>query len=279
MKCREVFFYMSESTTCRVGQAACQAGGQAGNREIIQIRRCRPSALAAALALMLTMLFVYAAAMPALPLGEGKRSSEVSAGTAMAAQLRMEGMEVYFHIDGRSSDALQARILAAQCAEDGGAGLVISDGEGYAVVREAGSIGQDGQDGWLKRRAGGLTLKLRGSAENLAAVADAVVFLRSQAMETGSLAGALEQGETDTASLEALLSVYRTQGRRVAEALANLPEGEAGQALGRLTEAVQGCMSRLDGALEALSPASMRLVHAAACAQWIELLEGLQGVT
>lgn len=257
-----------------------QAGCPAEKKQVIQIRRCRPSALAAALALMLTMLFVYAAAMPALPLG--KQGGEATCATAMAAQLRMEGMEVYFHIDSRSGDALQARILAAQCVEDGGAGLVISNGEGYAVVREAGSIGkdgQDGQDGWLKRRAGGLTLKLRGQAEHLAAVADAIVFLRGQAAETGSLAGALERGETDAASLEALLSVYRTQGRRVAEALEALPADNADQALGRLTEAVQGSLARLESALEALSPASMRLIHAAACAQWIELLEGMQGAT
>ncbi len=261
------------SETCRGNQAGSQASRQAGGKEIIQIRRCRPSALAAALALMLTMLFVYAAVLPALPLG--KQGSEATTATAMAAQLRMEGMEVYFHIDSRSADALQARILAAQCVETGGAGLVISDGGGYAVVHEAGSIEQAG---WLRRQAGGLTLKLRGNAENLAAVADAVAFLRAQAVETGSLAAALEQGETDAASLEALLSVYRTQGRRVAEALADLPKDGTGQALGRLTEAIQGSLSRLDGALEALSPAALRLVHAAACAQWLELLDSLQGL-
>lgn len=264
---------MSESTACRGSQAASQTGGQAGGREVIQIHRCKPSALAAALALMLTMLFVYAAVLPALPLG--KQGSEATAATAMAAQLRMEGMEVYFHIDARSEDALQARILAAQSVEQGGAGLVISDGSGYAVVREAGSVQQAGG---LRRQAGGLTLKLRGSAESLAAVADAVAFLRAQAVETGSLAAALEQGETDAASLQALLSVYRTQGRRVAEALAALPEDSAGQALAKLAEAVQASLSRLDCALDALSPAALRLVHAAACAQWLELLDSLQGL-
>lgn len=242
---------------------------QTDGAEVIQIRRCRPSVLAAALALMLTMLFVYAAVMPTLPL---EKSSAASADAELSTQLHMEGMEVCFRTEGRCEDALQARILAAQCVENGGAGLLLSEGKGYVVVREA--LSGDAQaENCLQKRASGLTLKLRGSAENLAAVTDAVAFLRCQAMETGSLAAALEQGETDEPSLCALLSVYRTQGRRVADALADLPNGAA---IDALCAAVQGCLSRLDQVPKACTPSALRLVHAAACAEWIDLLSALQ---
>lgn len=240
-----------------------------GNREnpptgVIQIRRSRPSGLALALALMLTMLFVYAAALPALP---GQRDSAASVGTTAAAHLRMEGLEAHFRVHSRCADPLQARIHAARCISEGGAGMILSDGGAYAVICE--TLAEPGGES-LTRSAGGLTLKLRGSAGELAALADAIAFLRAQATETGSLARALEEGESDAPSVRSLLNVYRTQGSRVVEALASLPDQPA---VAAITNAVQACLSRLSDS--AASPAGLRLIHAAACCEWIALLEAL----
>jgi len=93
--------------------------------------------------------------------------------------------------------------------EEGGAGLILPDDEGYAVVREASA---EEIEGGLWRSATGLTLRMEGSAAELAAVTDAVRFLRAQAVETGSLAGALEAGETDE---NAILSVRMCAGEEI----------------------------------------------------------------
>ena len=232
----------------------------------IQIRRARPSALAFALALLLTMLFVYAIARPALP---SHATNAVSAQSAISTELRMEGMEARFRIEARCSDPLQARILAARCAQDGGAGLILTDGEGYAIVREAG----DASEAALLRSAAGLTLQLEGSAAELAAVTDAVAFLRAQASETGVLAAALESGDTDASSLAALMRVYQTQGQRVLAALNSLGSQPA---LDLFRASVSACLTRIASAIDSTSPSSLRLVHAAACAEWLGILEGLR---
>ena len=121
---------------------------------------------------------------------------------------------------------------------------------------------------------GPLTLKLKGSSSEIAAVSGAVGFLRAQAAETGALAGALETGGSDAASVRALLEVYRTQGEKVQAALADCG-GSASGAIGLFRGAVDGCMERLNAAIAETDPASLRLIHAAACAQWLQLLETL----
>lgn len=232
----------------------------------IQIRKARPSALAVALALLLTMIFVYAVARPALP---SRRAETVAARQRFSTELRMEGLQAQFQVEERCTDALQARILAARCAQDGGAGLILQDGKEYAIVRDTG----DGDD-VLTRSASGLTLRLKGSAAELAAITDAVSFLRAQATETGALAAALEDGDTDEGSIAALMQVYRTQGRRVQDALEELGDQRAVTAL---RGGIDSCLTRLQCAIEDTSPAALRLLHTAACAQWLELLEELGG--
>ena len=232
---------------------------------IIRIQRSRPSALAAALALLLTILFVYAVARPALP---RQASDAASAEAGVSTGLRMEGLEVHFRCHSRCEDPLQARIHAAQCVEAGGAGMILPEGGGYAVICEAAK--EAGED-TLTRSTAGLTLKVQGSARELSALADAISFLRAQAVETGSLAAALEKGETDASSVRALLGVYRTQGLRAMEALEDLPEQSAVSAL---MDAVRGDLSRLPDS--AATPSGLRLLHAAACGEWIALLEELQ---
>lgn len=232
----------------------------------IQIRKARPSVLAAALALLLTMLFVYVVARPALP---GQRAELVAARQRIATEIRMEGLQAQFQLAERCTDRLQARILAAKCAQNGGAGLVLQDGKNFAVIWGVGDQGDV-----LSRSASGLTLRLRGSAAELAAVTDAVAFLRAQATETGALAGALESGDTDAASVAALMRVYQTQGQRVMDALDALGDQRV---VAALRGGVASCLTRIQCAVESSSPSVLRLVHAAACAQWLELLEELGG--
>lgn len=234
------------------------------SENVIRIQRSRPSALAALLALLLTMIFVYASVLPAFSIMD---SDAASAEAPLSTQLRMEGLEVHFQLHERTKDALQARILAAQCIGEGGAGMILSEGGGFAVVC---GVADEAGDQTLQRSAGGLTLKVQGNAQSLAAIADAVSFLCAQATETAGLAAALENGDTDAASVQALLGVYRTRGGRVLEALEALPEHEVAAAL---QAALTGSLQRLSDDAATLS--GLRLLHAAACGEWIALLEGL----
>lgn len=235
----------------------------------VRVRRSRPSALALALALMLTMLFVYLISLSA---GDKAAGNPVSASAVGSAEVRMEGLSVAFSVERRCDALLEARIEAARCAETGGAGLILTDGDRYAVIRAAHPESTAPEDA-IVRDADGLTLRLSGRAEEIGAVTDAVAFLRAQAAETGSLAAALETGDTDATSITALLRIYRTQGGRVQTSL-NAVESSA-SAVAQLKRATESALTRLDAAIAEPDPGKLRLIHAAGCAEWIRLLTEL----
>lgn len=236
----------------------------------IRVRRSHPSPLALALALMLTMLFVYGISLSA-PGGE-EEVDDASALTTASAEVRMEGMDLAFLCAERADDPLQARIRAAYCSQQGGAGYILPDGEDYAVILEA--VSDPEADGGIRRGTDGLTLKLRGDTGEIAALSGAVNFLWAQAAETGGLASALEGGGTDAASMRALLQVYRTQGQKVRDALEGCAPGAT--IVDRFREAASSALTRLDAAISDTTPSQLRLIHAAACADWIDLLEDLR---
>ena len=238
----------------------------------IRVRRSRPSAPALALALALTMLCVYLVSLSAEPGGE--ESGAAAASAAGEAEVRMDGLDAAFICDALYADQTEARVAAANCASSGGAGMLLREDGQYAVIREA--VRPDSApEGAVRRSANGLTLKLTGPAAEVAAVSDAVAFLRAQATETGNLAGALESGATDANSLVALMEVYRTQGARARNALEGISAPD--ETIARLQSAVQSELDRLEGAIQSPDAGKMKLIHAAACGEWISLLNALTG--
>lgn len=233
----------------------------------VRVRRSRPSVLALALSLMITMFFVYISSLPAPMRRATDASSESMPGSA---EIRMEGLESAFVCAGRYESELEARLRAALCADTGGAGLILADGSEYAVISQAVSPEKAPADA-LMRTAGGLTLKISGPAGEIAAVSDAVNFLRAQAVETGGLAAALESGDTDMPSVCTLLSVYRTQGQRALSALHQIQS--PGTEAARLFSALEAALDRIESALAEPDAGKIKLIHAAACAQWISILE------
>lgn len=234
----------------------------------VRVRRSNPSALALALALMLTMLCVYLISLSALPKQD---TADTSAGQfSSTAEIRMEGLESAFIVQSRTGNQLEARVLAARCAEAGQAGLVISDGSDYCVISQAVSPENAGTED-LCLNAEGLTLKLQGTTAEISAVSDTVVFLRTLAAETGGLAAAVENGDTDLPSVCSLLNVYRTQGQKAAKALSSV--SLLNPLITRLNSAVHASLDRLDNAIAEPDPGKIKLIHAAACAEWISILE------
>ena len=235
----------------------------------VRVRRSRPSALALALALMLTMSCVYLLSLSIRP---EKKADAAGVQITGRAEVRMEPLEAAFLVESRTDNPLEARVLAARCAEAGGAGLVLTDEASYAVIREAVSA-ESPKEGTLQRSSTGLTLKLEGTAGEISAVSDMIDFMRSQASETGGLATAVENGETDIQSVCTLLSVYRSRAVRAIENLSSL--SETNPAIARLTASARANLSRLESALDQPDTGKIKLIHAAACAEWISLSQDL----
>ena len=233
----------------------------------VRVRRSNPSALALALAMMLTMLCVYLISLSALPEKEAKTSASQPISTA---ELLMEGLDAGFLIYARTSNQLEARVMAARCAEGGGAGLILSDGGDYCVISSAAAIEDTGTND-LKLQAGGLILKLQGSNEEITALTQAIDFLRTLAVETGGLAASVENGDTDLPSVCSLLEVYHTQGSRAKEGLEEITTSS--NVVKRLNNAVHAHLTRIDSAIDQPNLGKIKLIHAAACAEWISILE------
>lgn len=233
----------------------------------VRVRRSRPSSLALALALMLTMLCVYCISLSASPEAE---TEAASAGLPGSSEVRMEGMEVAFDCEGRYPTLLEAQVMSAYCAQSGGAGLILQEDGQYAVVRSV--TDAPGENGF-SRSAPGLTLKLKGEAGEIAAIADSADFLYALATETAALPVSMERGEADAASIRALMDIYITQGRRLQTAIGEIPEDHA--LLRCMGEAMTAAMVRLRDASNHPEANRLRALHAGTCADWTALLQEL----
>ena len=237
------------------------------NMETIRLRRGRPSSLALALALAITMLVVNLLSLQGLPREEAAAAAAVQGN----ARLHLDGLEGRFLLSSLHDDETQARVAAALCAENGGAGLILQENGQYAVVYAEGKDLSAGEEPTLHRSAPGLDMEIEAPAEVISAIADGTAALRALAAETGALAGALGSGESDRRTVSALLSVYKTQLETAADGLteANHP------AAALIHAALEKHNSIIDCALAHPTPGKIRLVHAAACREWIALLNSL----
>lgn len=236
--------------------------------ETVRVRRSRPTVPAAALALMLTMLFVYIISLSGRPAAQ-QTGAQIPAG----AEVVLPALTAHFHCAGRYTSRLDAQLAAAKCAQAGGAGLILPDGEGYAVVDRA---GDDSGESTLSLQSGALTLHLNGQSDDVRAISDAVLFLQTLHGETGALADSLERGDTNASGIASLMQVYRTRGKRALDGLIAIETGSV--TVSCLTENVQDAILRLECAMEKPTTAHLRHLHAAACADWISLLENLTAI-
>lgn len=242
----------------------------------IRMRRNRPSALALALALAITMFAVFLITYFA---GTEEDRAVVAAQGYGTADIAMEALQAHLEIYGRYDSALEADVAAAQCLATGGAGICIMDGERYAVVYaahasdEAYETHAGAESSALVISCGGLTMRANGSGEEIAAISQATDFLRTLAVQTGSLAGSIESGGTDAASMQALISVYLTQGRSARRAIAGFAaEDESARAI---LASVENSIARLESAHADPSAGNLRRIYAAGRWEWIDLLNGL----
>lgn len=232
------------------------------NMQTIRLRRSRPSSLSVALALAITMFVVWLISLQSCP-------RQVAAAAAMrsTAEILMESMDARFLLSSMHDDKTQANVAAALCAQNDGAGIVLTEGDQFAVVQETGHDFSGSEAPVIRRSARGLTLKTEGSADTISTLSDGLSALRALAEETGSLAASLQNNTADANTVCALLSVYKTQLEDASAALA--PEDDPAAALIRAS--MEQSILRLASAMESPTPGEIRLIHAKGCLEWIDL--------
>lgn len=237
----------------------------------VRVRRNRPSALAVALSLMFTMLFVYAAARSATP----NRAKTVSAQAQTQQEIHLDALTSRFFVYAWAQDAFAARAEAANCVSSGGAGWILQQDGRYAVICDMAQTldAEENGEHLLTRSAKGCKLQISGSILQVNATADGARLLRAMATETASLASAYEKSG-DASGVRALLGVYKTQLDDVCAALKDTDNAAA-----RLIyEAALRASLRIDSAFSALSASKIRLFHTAANAEWISLMDGISAL-
>ena len=238
------------------------------NMQTIRLRRSRPSSLSVALALAVTMFIVWVLSLQGCP----KEAAAAASSLSGSAEISMERIEVQFLLSSVHDDRTQANVAAALCARSGGAGLVIEENGSFAVVQEAGENFAGAEAPVARRSAPGLTLKLEGRADTIAAVKDGLSALRALAEETGPLAASLQSGAADTNAVCALLGVYKTQLENAAAALAE----QADPSAALIKAAMDKSIPRLASAMENPAPGEIRLLQASGCADWVDLARELR---
>lgn len=240
----------------------------------ILVRPSRPSAVSLAFALAVTMLAVFICVK-----GAGlSKDAPVDAPAQGMATIPIEAMQACFEICAGFDSPEEAAVAAAQCHAGGGAGVIVENDGKYCVACSAyadeSAFSRRAHTGAesLTAQCGSLALKCSGSAAEITAVARAVDFLRTQAGQTGSLAASIESGGTDASSMQALLSVFLTQGRSARAALASYARDEAAQ---RILTSLESALLRLETAFGTPSPANLRRIYAAGRLEWIRLANDL----
>lgn len=237
------------------------------NMQTIKLKRDRPASISVALALAITMLIVYLLTLQSCP----KQEAAAAAAMRGTSEIRMDGMDIQLLLGSIHDDETQANVAAALCAQSGGAGFVLREGEQFAVVQEAGDDFAAADAPVISRGSRGLTMKIDAPADTTAAVNDALSVLRALAGETKSLADSMEAKNTDARTVSALLNIYRTQLESALSRLANAENA----ALVLLKTALENSLDRVNQAIDEPNPGKIRMVHAAGCMEWISLSEGL----
>ena len=256
----------------------------------VRVRRERPTALAWAVALCVTMLVVYVLTLNAA--GPDVAES-VSAAPRVTSEIELPPLEGWCVSMARCDTPEEARLLAAYSAR-GAAGYVVRLEDAWQVLGavydsegEAGRIAERlsreaGLDaGVIHLKADGLRLRITASEAQIGAVAGADAALREQARQLGQIALQLDRGELGGDAARTLCAVAATEAERAAGSLESLPgENRLCAALAKQLRTLADMQQTLaDSGLEsgtALSGMARCAQIAGFLGQW-ELQAGLKG--
>lgn len=257
----------------------------------VRVRRDRPSAPAWALALAVTMLFVYL-----ITLGAPSREedAEETSSSRVTREIALEGMTAQFAALGRWESAAEARIAAASLAQRGAAGYVLEEDSAFRLLiacyetegdarRVASQLGEQEslEEAVVSRTAAGVSLRVTAPAGDAERIASADRTLRTQLRLTGSTALQMDRGEISVFSARTLAAVARSEALEAKEALLQIAGAKENPICSGLMNQLQsladdlGSAARSDGSSAAMS-GSLRCCQVVGTLRLIDFLSALQ---
>lgn len=257
----------------------------------VRVRRDRPTALAWAVALCVTMLVVYVLTLNA---GRPDVVESMASAPRVTRQLEFEALEGWCVRLARCETDEEARLRAAATVGRGAAGYVAPlEGEWavlgalYESERDARRVAERlaSQEGIeadaVPLGADSLKLRITAPQSQIDAIAGADALLREQTRQLGQMALQLDRGELRPEAARTLFSVAAAEAERTAAALSAIPgAGENGLCAGLIERA-----EALAGLLDALSAAGAEggatlsgMVRCAQMENFVKQVELQQGV-
>lgn len=257
----------------------------------VRVRRDRPTGLAWAVALAVTMLVVYLATLHAA--GPDVVES-VSAAPRVTREIEFAPLRGWCVSMARCATPEEARLAASGYTARGAAGSAARlDGEWHVLgalyenEKDARRVAERlKKDEGIEARAvrleaGGLRLRITAPQTQIEALAAADRLLREQASQLGQVALQLDRGEIRPDGARTLCAMAATEAGETAKALSAIPGAAESRLCAALEEQARALSNRMDAVARSAEKEPAALSGMLRCAQietflaQRELLEGL----
>lgn len=257
----------------------------------VRVRRDRPSAPAWALALAVTMLFVYLITLSA---PSREEDAEETSSERVTQEIALDGLTAQFAALGRWESAAEARIAAAPLAQRGAAGYVLEEDRAFRLLiacyesesdaqRVASQLGQQEsmEATVVSRTAAGVSLRVTAPAGDAQRIENADRTLRTQLRLAGSTALQIDRGEISVISARTLAAVARSEALEAKKALSQIAGARENPICAELMDQLQsladdlGAAARSDGSSAAMS-GCLRCCQVVGMLRQIDFLSTLQ---
>ena len=232
------------------------------NMTRVRVRRDRPTALAWAVALAVTMLVVYLATLEA---ARPDVAESVSAAPRVTREIEFAKLEGWCVSMARCDSAEAARLQASGATARGAAGDVAElDGAWHVLgalydsERDARRIAArlkkdaDIDAQVLRLEANGLKLRVTAPQRQIDAIAEADRLLRAQARQLGEIALQLDRGEIDDEGARTLCAMAASEAANAAAALDAIPGAAENRLCAGLIARLESLRSMQDAVAKAV---------------------------
>lgn len=195
----------------------------------MKVRRERPTIVAGAMALAITMGMVYLATIGV------RQPVDRAARERVTQEITLSGVEVWLVELGEFEDETSARIAAARLTELGAAGVVLTEdscvrvlGAAYESEADAARIAErlrdqdDLSSAVLARSVPAVTMRITAPQEDIDAIVGADTALRAALRQAGTLALQIDRGEIGARSARLLAAVSRSELSSALKCLKNV---------------------------------------------------------
>lgn len=246
------------------------------------VRRERPTALAVAIALAVTMLVVYVLTLDAIA---PDAVESVSAAPRVTREIEFAELQGWCVSLGRWDSADQARAEAAAYTDRGSAGRVAElDGRWhilgavYDTRRQAERVAEtlEVAADVVLLRAEAVRMRITAPDQQIDLIVSADGLLRDTAWQLATLAQQLDRGEIQPEAALTLCGLSASEAQSLSEKLGFIPGSRENGLCGALMERLDGLSERLNALradAPAATPALSGLIRRAGIDTFIELSE------